>query len=132
MSQESVDVVRRAVEAFNRHDAQACQALCSPDVELLMLRSALEGTAYRGPDAFAQAFRAFDESWEDLHYEVEEIRPVGDRVVAIARLQGRGRASGVNVDAPVAMLIGLRAGKIATMRAYTDVTKAIEAAESAR
>jgi ketosteroid isomerase-like protein len=127
MSQENIEIVRQQVEAFNRRDFEACQALSTPDVELVTLRAALEGAAYRGPDAFARALGDFDGSWEDLRYEVQEIRPAGDRVVAIGHLRGRGRASGVTVDAPLAALFGLRAGKIAIMRAYTDVTEALEA-----
>src|SRR4030081_2657459 len=112
MSQENVEIVRQQVEAFNRRDFEACQALSTPDVELVTLRAALEGAAYCGPDAFARALTDFDESWEDLRYEVQEIRPAGDHVVAIGHLLGRGRESGVTVEAPLAALFGLRAGKI--------------------
>ena len=108
MSQENIEIVRQQVEAFNRRDFEACRALSTPDVELVTLRAALEGAAYCGPDAFARASGDFDESWEDLRYEVQEIRPAGDRVVAIGHLRGRGRASGVTVDAPASLQTATR------------------------
>jgi ketosteroid isomerase-like protein len=128
MSPENVELVRQGVAAFNRRDMKALEALSAADAELVPLRAALEGTAYRGPGAWAQAFRDFDESWTDLRFTVEEIRPVGDRVVAIARLGGRGRASGVDIDARLALLFGFRAGKIVRMQTYTDVAEALKAA----
>ncbi len=128
MSQENEEIARQGTEAFNRHDVEAFQALFSADAELVTLRAALEGTSYRGPDAVAEAFRDFDESWEELHFDVEEVRSAGDHVVEIARLRGRGRASGVDVEMPLALLLEFRAGKIAYFRAYIEVADALEAA----
>ena len=63
MSRENREVLRRAIEAFNENDAEALQALCTPDVEIVPLRSVLEGTVYRGPGAAAQMVAASVETW---------------------------------------------------------------------
>ncbi len=42
--------------------------------EIVPVRAALEGTVYRGPEAAEQYCAAVDESWENLRWEVEEIR----------------------------------------------------------
>jgi ketosteroid isomerase-like protein len=128
MAEENAELVRRGIEAFNRHDVEGMQATCTPDFELVPLRAAMEGTTYSGPDAIAEAFQDFDESWEELRYEVEDIRVAGNRVVAITRLRGRGRQSGVSIDQPVALLFVVRDDKAASMRSYTDVDEALEAA----
>jgi ketosteroid isomerase-like protein len=128
MSEENKELIRRGIEAFNRRDVEGLQAICTTDFELVPLRAAMEGTTYSGPDAIAAAFQDFDESWEDLRYEVDDIRAAGNRVVAITRLRGRGRQSGAGIDQAVALVFCVRDGKAASMRSYTDLDEALEAA----
>src|SRR5437588_7095164 len=99
MSQENVEAMRLAMEAFNRRDGEGFGALLAREVEIVPVRAALEGTVYRGPDAAAQYCAAVDESWENLGWEVEEIRDGGDWVLALGRIRGGGRTSGVAIDA---------------------------------
>jgi ketosteroid isomerase-like protein len=51
MSQTNVEVMRTAMEAFNRRDGRGFDALLSPDAEVVPVRATLEGTTYRGGDA---------------------------------------------------------------------------------
>jgi ketosteroid isomerase-like protein len=127
MSHENLEIVHQAVEAFNRHDAEAMQALCTPDVEVLPLRAALEGTAYRGPNAAARFMADSDESWENARLDIEEVREVGESLLARGRLRGRGRTSGADVDATLAVVIRIQARKVASMRTYTNSAEALEA-----
>src|SRR5437899_1410000 len=120
MSRENVEIVHQAVEAFNRHDAEAMQALCTSDVEVVPLRAAMEGTAYRGPNALARFIADSDESWENARLDIEEVREVGESLLAKGRLRGRGRTSGADVDAALAVVIRFQAGKVASMRTYTN------------
>jgi hypothetical protein len=51
MSQENVELVRRAVDAFNRRDLDAFVALTDDDVEVIPRSAALEGRDhYHGHD----------------------------------------------------------------------------------
>jgi len=43
MSEENVEIVRRAVAAINDRDVDAYLALCDPDVELINPVAAIEG-----------------------------------------------------------------------------------------
>ena len=72
MSQENVEIVRTAIDAFNRRDAKTFAADLAQDAEIVPMRAALEGTVYRGPDAASQYCAAVDESWDNLRWEVEE------------------------------------------------------------
>jgi ketosteroid isomerase-like protein len=69
-----VEIMRAALDAFNRRDGEGFGALLARDAEIVPVRAALEGTTYRGPDAASQYCSAVDESWENLKWEVEEIR----------------------------------------------------------
>jgi len=128
MSQENVEIVRRAADAFNRRDAEAFGALLAPDVEIVPLRAALEGTVYRGPDAAAEFFTDSDESWENLRVELEETRDGGDWLLGFGRLWGRGRGSGADVEIPLAWVVRFRDGEITSFRTYTDAGEALAAA----
>lgn len=127
MSSKNLEVLRRAVEAFNENDAEAMQALCTPDVEFLPLRAVLEGTVYRGPGAAAQMLADFIETWDDLYIDVEGVREAGESLLVSARFRGHGRLSGADIDTKLALVYRFEAGKIASMRTYIDRAEAVEA-----
>jgi hypothetical protein len=85
MSQENVEIMQKAIKAFNRRDAEGSGALFVEAAEIVPVRSALEGTVYRGPDAGVQYCAAVEESWENLAWELEAIRDDGDWVLAPRR-----------------------------------------------
>jgi len=128
MSEENVGRARRMIEWFNARDEEAAQAHSTDDVEIVPLRAAMEGTSYRGPQAFA-AFGADSEaSWEEIRFDPEALRDGGERVVAIGHLSARGRSSGVEVNARVAMLFEFRGNKLSHARIHSDVDEALKAA----
>jgi hypothetical protein len=60
MSQENADVLRRAVDAYNRRDLEALCEELDPDVEwrpALPVLLAASATAYRGHEGMAEMFR---------------------------------------------------------------------------
>lgn len=120
--------MRRAIDAFNRHDVRQVEGLFARPAEIVPLRAALEDTVYRGADAVADFFADSDKSWESIRYEIKDVNDLGDVLVFRARLQGRGLASGANVDTDVTSIVRLRDGKIASWRSYHDHAKALVAA----
>jgi ketosteroid isomerase-like protein len=128
MSQENVALARRMIEWFNAYDAEAVQAHSTDDVEIVPLRGEIEGTTYRGSGAAAAFATDSEESWEELRFDVEALRDRGERVVAIGRLSARGRGTGAEVSARLAMLFEFRDERLAKARRYSDVEEALEAA----
>jgi len=127
MSRENVDVARAAMDAFNRRDREAFGSLLAEDAEIVPARAALEGTVYRGSDAGAQYCAAVDESWEDLRWDIEEIRNGGAWVLVLGRIRGRGRGSGADIDARAEWLVRFREGLITSFHTYADRTEALRA-----
>ena len=68
MSQENVERMRGAMEAFNRRDGAAFDGFLAGDAEIVPVRAALEGTTYRGPDAGTQYCTAVIQSWDELRW----------------------------------------------------------------
>lgn len=125
MSQANVETVRAALGAFNRRDGEEFGALLATDAEIVPMRAALEATVYRGPEAAAQYCAAVDESWQDLRWEVEEIRTGAGWVLALGRIRGRGRLSGAGIDVEAAWVVHLRGGLITSFRTCTDRAEAL-------
>jgi SnoaL-like domain len=103
MSQENVESFKRAVEATNRRDVEALLTENDPAVEFHSALDELLGgkaVVYRGHSGIRDFFRDVDEALDEVPYEYSEIRDLGDRVLAIGRIRGRGRVSRAEVESP--------------------------------
>jgi ketosteroid isomerase-like protein len=127
MSQEDVEAMRAAMEAFNRRDGAAFDVLLAGGAEIVPVRAAIEGTIYRGPNAGSQYCEAVDESWQGLRWEVEDVRTGEGWVLALGRIRGGGRGSGAGIDARAGWIAQFRDGLITNFHTYADRTEALEA-----
>jgi ketosteroid isomerase-like protein len=127
VSQENVEIVQAALEAFNRRDGVGFDRLLAADAEIVPVRAAIEGVVFRGVDAGSQYCVAVDERWEDLRWEVEEIRDGGEWVLALGHIRGRGRDSGAVIDALGAWVAEVRGSRIARFQTFSDRAEALKA-----
>ena len=127
MSQENVEVVRRAYRAWSEGDLETLIQACDPGVELHLPEGGLNVGIRRGPEAIRQFLQGLLEVWGDLSAEPEKVFEAGDQVVVFLRVRVRGKGSGVEVEARPAHLITLRADKATRIVVYPDPAKALEA-----
>src|SRR6476620_6578173 len=130
MSQENVEIVRGMAAAFNRGDMDAWLEYWTDDIDF---RAAEGAPDDRGPINGKDALRAFVQDWLDTFDEfraepVELIDAGVDKVIAVMRISGRAKLSGVETDLTYAELSTLRDGKIARGRQYFTRAEALEAA----
>jgi ketosteroid isomerase-like protein len=128
MSQENVEIVTRAVDAFNERDVEAFVALTTPDFEWTTSMAAVEGEVFVGRKGIETYFGRMGESWDEFLLVSGEFRDLGDRVLWHGDLKGRGRLSGVPVTSPLDILFDFRGGKISHSRSYLDHGEALRAA----
>ena len=129
MSHANVEIAKRAVQAFSRRDIDGWADLITSDFEFVPAMDRLvEGGSYRGRGGIEAYFEAVAETWEEFCLLPGEFRDLGDRVLWLGRVEGRGRSSGVRVDTPMGAVIGLRDGKMSSIRAYLDHDEALRAA----
>jgi ketosteroid isomerase-like protein len=131
MSRENVEVVRRVYDAAGRRETATLLALYDPDVELDPSR-AFEGEGlasglYRGHDGLRRFFREWDEAWENLEYDLDEVIDVGEQVVSVVTRRGRGKTSGAEVEFQVALLWTLRARRVVRVVWFPTREEALEA-----
>jgi ketosteroid isomerase-like protein len=120
MSQESVEIVRR----FLVGDVD--EALTYADPEIVW--NPIEELPTQGHGAVRASLARWKAEWDDYEMLPEEFVDRGDRVVVTVRLGGRGRGSGVEIDARFYDVYTLRDGKIVRMDQFTERSQALEAA----
>lgn len=126
MSQENVEIVRRAVAAMSDGDADGVAALCSPDVVLSLQGALGEPVRYLGIAGIHEFFKDMGESWESFGFDLEEARDLGERVLIIGAQWGRGRASGAGVRARRAGVISLQEGVVSELRYFLELEGAFK------
>ena len=109
---EEVALVERHFEALSRGDVEAAIAEASEDVIYDVRNSHAPWSGiYRGGEESRAAYRQMVEAWEELQWLPHEIEPApGRRLVCESHLRGRGRGSGIEVDATGGFLLTVRGG----------------------
>jgi ketosteroid isomerase-like protein len=130
MSQENVEVVRDYFAVTNDGDFPRVMGFYAEDVELIIPAHAfLEPGTFSGREAvgrwFGDWFRTFRRGY---HFDLEEVRDLGELVFAAVRHGGLGKASGAEVHATMNYLFGIRDGKIARLELFPDRSQALDAA----
>jgi ketosteroid isomerase-like protein len=132
MSQENMEIVRRAFEAATRRpqpDLQTLTELAHPDHEITTDYGAMGGDSFVGIEGFRKALTEFDVDWGEWHQEFDQFLEAGDdAVVVLGHLVARGQSSGIPVEGDWAALVKLREGQIISTRFFLDRDNALEAA----
>jgi ketosteroid isomerase-like protein len=97
MSDENVEIVRRAYEAWNRGDGDAAIELLDPDVKWSLPPHFPDAETWHGRDRVVDGLREMMASWESLQMDVRELIDDGDRVVARVRFEGRSALTGIDL-----------------------------------
>jgi ketosteroid isomerase-like protein len=131
MSADRVDVAKRVVDAYNHGDVDVLFAeLATPDFEWYpaLVRALDGGGGYRGREGVDRFAADTSENWAEIQIYAEEFRDLGDRVLVLGRIKGRGKGSGVPVDAPQAIVLDFRGDRIWRSRVYQDHGEGLRAA----
>jgi ketosteroid isomerase-like protein len=130
MSQENVEVIGAAYEAFAGRGVNGFLEYLTEDVD----HRAMEGAPDdRGPMHGKEALRAYVQDWLDM-FDGFAARPVElidageNQVVAVIRISGRAKLSGVETDLTYAAVYRIRDERIARGREYATRAEALEAA----
>jgi ketosteroid isomerase-like protein len=127
MSQENVDVVQRAISAYNRRDLEAIRAIDDPEIQLDWSASrGLEAGIYQGREATIGFYRNLFDTFERVTIKPERFIESGDSVVVPNSTQMRGRG-GVDTVARSALLFEVRSGRILRICLYQDTHEALAA-----
>jgi ketosteroid isomerase-like protein len=130
MSQETVEIVRRLMEAFERRDPEATFAILDPAVVWDASNIAYDPLVgvYHGHEGVRDFWRQWLGPFEEHHAEVLNLIDAGDSVVLQTRLIARGRASGIAVDMHRWAVHRFGHGRIVHVQIFDNEAEALEAA----
>ena len=124
MSQENVENVRRAFEAWLRGDSEEALAGLDPDI---VYKPAQE-EAVQGLDAVQASWERWQASWQEQEVTLEETIDAGDHVIQAILFRGRGRGSGIEVEGRFFQVLTIKDGKAVRWEEFSDRVAALEAA----
>jgi ketosteroid isomerase-like protein len=129
MSQENVEVVREAFDAFSRDDIEGVLRLCDENI-VITQPPELPGASpqQRGHSGVLEAFQIWPEQWDDYRIEILRMADCGDRVLVTTRQAGRGKQSGIQVEMEIMFVFTIRNQKIVEMQIFMQEDQALEAA----
>lgn len=128
MSQDNVEVVRLAQEAWNRGDVEASIGFYADDAEVETDPRFIEGGKFRGLPAIRRWGEGVREGWgRGGSVVTSEFIDLGDRVLTLGEWSGTGEASGVQISIPLAGVWTLNAGRVTRVRWFFDHQEALEA-----
>jgi uncharacterized protein len=127
MSQENLEVIRRAYRAMDARDIETVTDLSDPDVEWIPDQRVGEGPI-RGRDEVVRFFEERAEMFGEIKTEIERLWDAGDKVLAFIHVTGSGLSSGAGFDIRIAHLWTFRDGVVVRGEGYGDRDQALEAA----
>jgi ketosteroid isomerase-like protein len=120
--------LRSVYEAINRGDVDEIVRVQAPDVVWLGAFADL-AQPHHGHAGVRTYTRRVTEAWEEFTVEPERFIDLGDRVLVLAREQGRCRYSGVEVRShQTAHVWTFREGEIVRFQVYWDREEGLRAA----
>ncbi len=122
MSQENIEVVRAIYESWL--NGESARELIDSEIEYVNPPDAVETGVRRG----REAFRGIGDAYEEIRIEPLRYMDAGDDVVVIARVTGRGRGSGIDIDWRHGYIWTIRNGKGVRFRWFNKPDEALEAA----
>jgi ketosteroid isomerase-like protein len=122
----NVELVRQALEAFQRGDVDRALEIAHPD--LVTTRHDPDGAVFHGRDGFRELFADWIEGWTEWSFNSDEYMDLGDEVVVRMRQWGRGAGSGAAVEGVFWMVYGFVDGMVARFDIYNDEAEALSPA----
>jgi ketosteroid isomerase-like protein len=122
MSRENVEIVNLGVEAWNLGDCDVWIDRYDPEIEWFALMEVFHG--------HAGARQAWDSFKGDVQLRIrfDDIRDLGESVLALGEIETTGQATGLNFTSEIALLFTFRGGKIVNVRDFPSHAEGLTAA----
>ena len=124
-----VDFLRQGYEALERGDLDTFRELArerlAPDFEFHLV---WDGRVLRGFEGVEEWIADTRDTWEGYTQKAEEIVDLGNQVLVVLSISGRGGESGVPVAQELAVLWTFEGERAVQARSFTSRAEAFEAA----
>src|SRR5262245_52192343 len=111
MSEENVEIARQMYAAWERGDFSSVE-WADPTIEFRS-GSGADEAVHHGTEEIGQAWTEWLSAWDEFRVEAEEFLDLADDVLVLAKIGGRGKASGTRVEGVLGgNLLSFRNGKV--------------------
>jgi uncharacterized protein len=126
MSNENVEVVRRAYEHFNS-TGEIDYSLLDAEIVYDASRLTFDAHVYNGHDGIRDLLSRMREQWASIRLEPREFIDAGDDVLVAVRFVGVGRRSGAEAAANTVQVWTVHSGKAVRQVTFQTMADALEA-----
>jgi ketosteroid isomerase-like protein len=126
MSQENVEIVRGAFEAFARDDLSGMLDYVADD--LITIRPDPDRAIYHGKEGFLQATADWIEGFQDWTATPNRFIDADDHVLVSVHQRARGEGSGVPVESDFWFVFLVREAQIAKLSFHANEPEALKVA----
>ena len=127
MSQENVEVVRAANEAWLSGDLAAALELFAETLVTTQPPTQADARTYVGHDGLLQALTDWGGQWDEWQIALVRVIDADPYVVSVHQQRGRGRTSGIEVATELVSVYGVEGGKIVRWQMFFSEQEALEA-----
>jgi hypothetical protein len=117
--------VRRVIDAYNAHDAEAFAAELTADGSFTSAYWGIDGRTYVALEGLVEYFKEMAEQWDEYSLELERIESADGRAVAVARLNAKEHGTQVSVSPEQGFLFEFSGDKVASVVTYPDLAEAL-------
>jgi ketosteroid isomerase-like protein len=127
MATDLVQLVEKGYEAWNSGDRGWVLDHMSEDIEWVTPSDDPDPETYRGYRGVEQYWAQWRAAVGQLNFQVEEMIDAGNSVVVVARREGRGEHSGLQVSDRVIQVFEFEGDKCVRVKEYYDRDAALSA-----
>lgn len=119
------ETVRRVIDAFNAHDADAFAAEMTADGSFTSAYWGIDGRTYVGREGLAEYFKEMGEQWDEFALELERIESGDGKAVAVVKLNAKEHGTHVSVSPEQGLLFDFSGEKVTSVVTYPDLADAL-------
>jgi ketosteroid isomerase-like protein len=123
-----VEIVEKAFLAWYLQDEPGMMALVHPDIVVTQIPEQVDTRPYRGHDGLRAVMADWVGTWEDYTIDLLETREVGHGVVSAVHQSGRGKGSGIAMEADTWFAWHVKDGQIIRWQMFSTEHQARAAA----
>jgi ketosteroid isomerase-like protein len=129
VAEQAIEVVREALDAFARGDADTFLSKLDPEIEWHPTPDSPYAGVYRGVEQVEELFERWRNAWHDVDLVLEDPVEADDNVVATSHFHGVSAGTGEEVDFRRTGLLTIRDGRIVRVVDYAERAAALTALE---
>ena len=127
MSQQDVETIKTAYEAFGRGDLQGAAENFTDDVEWWSSPEVPEGGTIRGKDAVVESWSNIPNYYSEFAAEPRELVDAGEKVFVLGTQRGTGKDTGNSFETPYVHVFWIEGGKVTRSEFHSDSAQEVKA-----